>query len=221
MSKPVIKSLSTSGTFSIRLVSLLLTLFFLNSCSSMSDSEKLEIFHTAYKEAEYNKKIEKYAKKLENLNAYLYPKIDTILKSEKISSYSHKEGATVVTLKERRSVIIWYDQAKKYIPPIFFDEIMFHWENIGKDLLKGISINKGRYLNPYGRNSLTLRYLIAGDHLINKSTLYYEDHIILYNDSLAIVDKINNPLSNLVKEVYVGKLDSLKYYIVIRPNTGF
>ena len=221
MSKPVIKSFFKSGTFAVRLVSLLVTFFFLNSCSSMSDSEKIEIFHTVYKEAEYNKKIEKHGKTLEDLNAFLYPRIDTILKYKKARHVSINGDTKTEVFKERRKALIWYDHVKKNVPPELIDELMTYWDSIGKDLLKGISINKGRYMNPYGRNSLTLRYIIAGDHLNNKSTLYDEEHIILYNDSLATIDKINSPLSNLVKEVYQERLDSLKYYIVIRPNTGF
>ena len=221
MSKPEVNTAKKKKKSSNWLVFLLVSLFFIIWLWPMHESRKLEIYHDAYKEAEYNNKIEEHGKRIQELNTWLVPKIDTILKYKKATHTSGVGKTSRSVLKERRKAVIFYDHVKNHVPPELLGELMSYWDSIGEDLLKVISINKDRSLGPENKNVPSIRYTINSEYQSHKEPFYKERHFILYNDSLKTVPKIPNRFSDLVKEVYVERLDSLKYYIEIRPYTGF
>lgn len=221
MSKPEIKSRNGNTNYTSYLVFLFVFLFFVIWLWPMSEARKLEIYHAAYHEAEYNKQIEEHGQTIQELNAFLYPRIGTILKYKKARHISINGDTRTEVFKERRKAVIWYDHVKKNVPPELLDELMTYWDSIGEDLLEVISIKKDRRMGRQNKNVPSIRYSINSEYQSHEKPFYKERHFILYNDSLKTVPKISTHFRDLVKEVYIGKLDSLKYYIEIRPHIGF
>ena len=89
-------------------------------------------------------------------------------------------------------------------------------------MLRTIRVRKNRYFSRATSFNPSIHYFLKRKHIKYETPfLSNEIHHIVYNDTMQIRDTIPNRDFSLVKEVYQGKLEDLRYYIEFKPHVGW
>ena len=104
-------------------------------CSRTSEEEKLKIYQEIFQEVTYDKRIDQHNKAFEDLNLFLYPKLEEILKFKNVKHIMGGGDTTRVSYRERNDMTLVYKNIDENVPPEYTDELSQLWDIIGTCLL--------------------------------------------------------------------------------------
>ena len=90
-------------------------------CSRTSEEEKLKIYQEIFQEVTYDKRIDQHNKAFEDLNLFLYPKLDEILKFKNVKHIMGGGDTTRVSYRERNDMTLVYKNIDENVPPEYTD----------------------------------------------------------------------------------------------------